>query len=383
MAAEAVDRLCAGLLGNLLGMPSAPAPPPAAAGWPGESPAGWEQAWEATTRSLVGQAGAGFQQGRRVREAAIVLALARQAAAVEPGTLHRIVAERIAIERQDRFACDPDRDFWYFKINHGFWEQLYGIHGFVDPTKMRFTASVRYREAYVDSGFAAALESLILAFARDDGQTITFPGMHFGMSLEAGNHDHETVLRRFSLPSPLRQAVVLGATIGLLGVFDTLFGERRLRFADGSFPKRAAMEGTLRETLGAFARVADRVVFVVPPHLSGLALDGAAVPQECLLVPGGRVHACWAAALQAITGQILARLETDDRVLVITQSAVFAALLGLFLRAAKEAMALGGKQIFFFDLGQVLDSATPELGGIWITRHEVGDPSLFYLTARG
>lgn len=95
------------------------------------------------------------------------------------------------------------------------------------------------------------------------------------------------------------------------------------------------------------------------------------------------MHACWAAALQAITGHILARLETDDRVLVITQSAVFAALLGLFLRAAKEAMALEGKQIFFFDLGQVLDSATPELGGIWITRHEVGDPSLFYLTARG
>ena len=122
MAAEAVDRLCAGLLGNLLGMPSPPAPPPAAAGWPGESPAGWEQAWEATTRSLVGQAGAGFQQGRRVREAAIVLALARQAAAVEPGTLHRIgedTAERldivpaqfrVLVVRRPKYGCRSCQD---------------------------------------------------------------------------------------------------------------------------------------------------------------------------------------------------------------------------------------------------------------------------------
>lgn len=203
------------------------------------------------------------------------------------------------------------------------------------------------------------------------------------MSLEAGNHDHELVLQRFSFQAPPLQAIALGTTIGLLSVFDTLFGERRLRFADGSFPKRAAMEGTLRETLRAFTRVADRVVFVVPPHLSGLTLDGVTVPQECLLVPGGRVHACWAAALLAITRHILTRLETDDRVLVITQSAVFAALLGLFLRVAKEATAPAGKQIFFFDLGQVLDSATPESGGVWITRHRVGDPSLFRLTGSG
>lgn len=383
MAAGVVDRLCAGLLGNLLGMPPPRTRPLAAAGWPGELPAEWERAWEATTRSLVGQAGSGFQKCRRVREAALASALARQAAAVEPGTLHHIVAQRITIERQDRFACDPDRDFWYFKINHGFWEQLYGIHGVVDLTKMRFSTPARYREAYVDSGFAAALESLILTLARDDGQTITFPGMHFGMSLEAGNHDHELVLQRFSFQAPPLQAIALGTTIGLLSVFDTLFGERRLRFADGSFPKRAAMEGTLRETLRAFARAADRVVFVVPPHLSGLTLDGVTVPQECLLVPGGRVHACWAAALLAITRHILTRLETDDRVLVITQSAVFAALLGLFLRVAKEATAPAGKQIFFFDLGQVLDSATPESGGVWITRHRVGDPSLFRLTGSG
>jgi len=66
---------------------------------------------------------------------------------------------------------------------------------------------------------------------------------------------------------------------------------------------------------------------------------------------------------------------------VITQSAVFAGLLGLFLRQAKALLPPGPKRIFFFDLGQVIDSATPGSGGVWISRHSVLDPALFQVVA--
>jgi hypothetical protein len=367
------------MLGDLLAAGFTPDPLPIPSGWPEHPEAGWEAMWEEQTRAAVRQAGWEFQHRRVVREGELTRGLARHAAAVRPETLQRIVVERIVIEPQDRFAYDPTADFWYFKINHGYWEQLYGIHGVAEPVTRRVKAPAAYREAYADSGFSLALESLIVRQARDDGRTLSFPRLEFGVSLEAGNHDHETVLRRFPDQPPALQTVALGTTIGLLGTFDTLFGERTLRFADGSFPKRAAVGGTLRETLTAFAQASDRVVFVVPPHLRGLRLRVPAIPQECLPVPGRTVHQCWAAALYATCRHVLARLRTDDRVMVITQSAVFAALLGLFLRQAKENLLSGTKRISFFDLGQVIDSATPGAGGVWIHRHAVHDPNLFHV----
>lgn len=383
MEDESLDRSCRELLGDLLAPGCVPDPMPAAPGWPECPEAGWEAIWEEQTRAAVRRAGAALCERRVAREVALAGCLARHAAAVRPESLHRIVGERIAIEPQDRFACAPAADFWYFKINHGYWEQLYGIHGAADPVTRRFTDPAGYRAAYAESGFSLALESLIIRQAQDDGHTVSFPGLEFGMSLEAGNHDHETVLRRFPDQPPKLQTIALGATIGLLGTFDTLLGPRRLRFADGSFPKRAAVGGTLRETLSSFARAADRIVFVVPPHLRGLRLDVTGVPQECLPVPGRTVHQAWAAALHATSRHVLTRLQADDRVVVITQSAVFAALLALFLRQAKDAVLPATKRVFFFDLGQVIDSATPGSGGVWISRHTVHDPALFQVTDAG
>jgi hypothetical protein len=380
---DALDRSCRELLGGLLAAGCAPDPMPAAPGWPEHPQAGWEAIWEEQTRAAVQRAGAALCEQRAVREATLAGWLAHHAAAVRPESLHRIVGERIAIEPQDRFACDPATDFWYFKINHGYWEQLYGIHGSADPVTRRFADPAAYREAYAESGFSLALESLMARQAQDDGHTLSFPGIAFGMSLEAGNHDHATVLRRFPDQPSTLQRIPLGATIGLLGTFDTLFGPRQLRFADGSFPKRAAVGGTLRDTLSSFARAADRIVFVVPLHLRGIRLDVTGVPQECLPVPSRTVHQAWAAALLATCRHVFARLQRDDRVLVITQSAVFAALLALFLRQAKAALLPSTKRIFFFDLGQVIDSATPGSGGVWISRNAVHDATLFQVTDAG
>ena len=383
MGQHDLDRSCREMIGELLISGWVPDPMPVPPGWPECPEAGWETIWAEQTRDAVRLAGTAFLDRRAARETDLAAGLTRHAAAVRPDTLHRIVGGRIVIEPQDRFICDPDSDFWYFKINHGYWEQLYGIHGDPDPLTRRFTASAPYRQAYSESAFSLALETLVVRQVRDDGRALSFPGVHFGMSLEAGNHDHDTVLRRFPAQPPALQMIPLGAAIGLLGTFDTLFGERLLRFADGSFPKRAAVGGSLRQTLSAFTRAADRVVFVVPPHLRGLRLDVPGVPQESLPVPGRTVHQCWAAALNATCRHVIERLRTDDRIVVITQSAVFAGLLALFLRQAKGMLLPGTKRVFFFDLGQVIDSATPDSGGVWISRHAVHDPDLFQLVDPG
>ena len=350
---------------------------PAVAGWPSAVEAGWEDAWENATSALLDQAGPDFHVHCSLRGAALGRALDAQSAQLNAQTFHDCVTDRLQIQSRTHFECDPDRDFWYFKINHGYWEQLFRIFGTYDASKMRVPDAAPFRHAYVDSGFTFVLEALMLRLARVQARRVSFPDVYFGFSLQAGSESHETLLEGFPSRPVMAQRIPLGAAIGLFAVFGSVFGDCRITLEDGSFPKRAAMAGTLRETLLGFARHADRILFVVPPHLQGVTLTGVDTPQETLVLPGTRVHECWAAALWSVGREIFQRLETDERVMVITQSAVFAAMLGLFLRAAKHALGLEHRRIFFLDLGQVLDSAAPTRGGPWITRYEVGDPSLF------
>jgi hypothetical protein len=63
----------------------------------------------------------------------------------------------------------------------------------------------------------------------------------------------------------------------------------------------------------------------------------------------------------------------------MTQSAVFSALLGLFLADARRRLPLPGTVLRYFDLGQALDVAAPNAGGPWVRRNLVRDSSLFHL----
>ena len=74
---------------------------------------------------------------------------------------------------------------------------------------------------------------------------------------------------------------------------------------------------------------------------------------------------------------LLGRLAEDGRLLVITQSAVFSALLGCFLVEARRRLLPAGNRLRFFDLGQVLDVAAPEAGGRWTRLFARGDTGLF------
>lgn len=377
MMGDAFDRWFGETLSELLRIRRPFALPRTITGWPETPRPGWEAVWETATRALVAEASPEFRQDSQVRGDALGRALDEASARIDATTFHSVVAAKLRVEHQDRFDCAPDEDFWYLKINHGYWEQLFRIFGTPDPVKMRVRSAEYWRWAYIDTGFAFALEALIARYARLDAGTLSFPGMHFGFNLMNGSDSHETLVENFLSSDQATQVILQGATIGLTATFESLYGPCRLALADGSFPKRAAMEGSLRETLYGFAAHSDRIFFVVPPHLKGITLEGVDIPQETLLVPGERVHECWAAALWAVGRRVFEQLETNARVMIITQSAVFSALLGLFLRAAKDALQTRGRQLFFFDLGQALDSATPASGGLWIKKYEVKDLSLF------
>jgi hypothetical protein len=226
-----------------------------------------------------------------------------------------------------------------------------------------------------------AVDVVIRRAVSDDGSVIRFPQTHFGVSLANGNSEHADVLADLPSNEFLRQ-VVLGAAIGVTAYFNSLFGLRRLSFCEGSFPKQGLRTGLLHGCLHSFLAQADRVIFVIPPHLKGVRIAGTNVPHEYIFISGSMVHESWIVSLYVTVSQILQRVAVEGRVLVITQSAVFSALLGLFLQSAKNAVVPQGT-IHFFDLGQVTDIVNPLAGGPWVKNYPPADQNLFTLGEGG
>ena len=337
------------------------------------------EAWPANTARLVAAAGAGHWQRRRDREGRLREALATIAPEVSATTLASFAAARITIDPVPDLHEFDSADLCYVKINHGFWEQLYALFGEREAARMRIVDPRRFHARYVASAFADALAAATAAIARPDGPRLGFDGVLLGASLDNGTLDHDAILAGFPSRTAADQRIFLGAAIGLTAWWESLFPGLRPAFCDGSFPKRGLATGRLRQTLAWAADRSDRIVFVVPPHLARIRLADTTLPQESVLVPAKSVHESWIDCLHATAGHVLARLATDGRVLVITQSAVFSALLGFFLADARRRLPLPDTCLRYFDLGQALDVAAPDTGGRWVRRNQAGDESLFHL----
>ena len=333
--------------------------------------------WPAETARLVAAAGPGYWRRRQDRETRLAAELAAVAPLVTAESLPAFAVERLDIAAPPDFTSLGDSDLGYVKINHGLWEHIYWMFGAEDFERMRALDFSWLPARYVETGFLDGLATAIGRVTAPAGSALRFQGLHFGVSLASGTHDHPEVLRGFAARTPEQKRIVMGAAIGLTAWWQMLFPGLRPAFSDGSFPKRGLATGELRTTLAWAAARSDLVLFVVPPHLAAIRLADVSTPQETVLVPQKTIHESWAACLHATAGQILGRLAAHGRVLVITQSAVFSALLGLFLADAKRRLLPAASRLAYFDLGQVLDIATPEVGGHWVRTHAQGDSSLF------
>lgn len=365
------DDLCAEFLGQVFDLD-----PPRARLRPGAV-----EQWPAETARLVAAAGPGCGRRRQDREARLAAHLEAIAPLVTAESLPAFVADRLDIAAVPDFASLADAELGYVKINHGFWEQLYALFGRPDAERMRIQDPARFRAQYVESGFLDALAVALGRVARPEAGRLRFPGMQLGVSLASGSHDHPELLARFAERPAGRRSIVMGAAIGLVSWWETLFPGLQPAFCDGSFPKRGLATGALQAALEAAAARSERIVFVVPPHLATIRLAGVGIPQETVLVPPTTVHESWAACLAATAGHVLARLAADGRVLVITQSAVFSAVLGAFLLDARRRLLPADARLRFFDLGQALDVAAPAAGGPWARQQETGGRDLFHLAA--
>ena len=321
------------------------------------------------TRRIVAAKGAVAAGRRRDRERRLAAALADTAALVDDATLVDFAAARIPVAPVPAFRADADG--CYVKINHGFWEHLYALFAPYDAGRMRITDPSGLRGMYVESGFLDALAAACRAWAA--GGAARFSRPLFGVSLVAGTRDHGDVLATFAAREADHRRVIMGAAIGLVSWWDTILQGARPGFHDGSFPKRGLQSGALAAALGAATADAARVVFVVPPHLSAVRLVGCRALQETLTVPATAIHESWATCLHATVGHLLGRLAEERSLVVITQSAVFSALLGLCLDEAKRALVGPAARLHFFDLGQALDVAAPAAGGEWARRRAVQD----------
>ena len=332
-----------------------------------------EARWLAETTSVIKRTG----RDNRL-DLALNDAVGEVAPQVAGDTVLDFVAGRLDITPAIRFSPDG-RDLIYIKINHGFWESMHWTHAPAhDPDRMRTYRPGTDRRRYMTCGFCDGLAALIRRAATVDAATVRFDHVSFGFSLRNGSARHPQVVATFAEATPNAWLVTTGAAIGVTAFFNALFGPHKLYFSDGSFPKDGLKTGALRETLLDFAGVSDRIVFVVPPHLKGIRLDGATTPQEVIFVSVTTVHEAWIATLQAMARHILERFATDDAVMVITQSGVFSAMLGLYLKQAKDEL-YPDKRLYVFDLGQALDIANPQAAGPYLARADIRDTTLFYI----
>ncbi len=303
-------------------------------------------------------------------QAARQAALQRDLATAAGEEARALTAERIrqryCIETRQYCRPDFDSDIFNVKINHGFWEQYFVItaDGYI-PEIMRPVVKKTYVESYIDSFFCDALKLAIdRSMQRGDGAA-GFGPIDFGFSFNAGGQTHEHMLVRLG-DRQVTELIPRGVYAGSQAWFRQWGGTDRLNFSDGSFAKIGLVKGRLAETLQLSASVSDEVVFCVPPHLEKIRLlEAGQVPQSVLLLSGTLVHHVWPLMLSGVAGELVARLKEGRTITVLVQAAVFSALLGLFVSLCKRALNLPGR-IYFFDLGQAMDVASPDTAGQWV-----------------
>lgn len=277
------------------------------------------------------------------------------------------IERRFHIERPP--AAEPDGDLVRFKINHGYWEQLFMVlHDGYVADLMRPTAKQACHGRYVASRFNEALLGLVEAQRAAEESRFRLAAGEFGMSFGSGNFWHDGWLAPQVGWEGEGLRITRGVYAGARLFLSQLGDPDSAAFVDGAYAKQGLLDGSLAGQLQRLGERADRVLFCVPPHLAGLHLTRVARNKQAVLHLSGRlVHESWPMTLAGVGGPILKQLARGEAVAVFVQAAVFSALLGLYLQLAKRELGLPGR-LYYLDLGQALDAACPEGGGRWALR---------------
>ncbi len=257
---------------------------------------------------------------------------------------------------------------YFIKINHGFWEQILRIGWRKKPEEIgRPIAPGHYRRIYINTCFTQALIEGMRSCATITDQNIRFDTIDFGFSLNNGMLTHREILDGFETLSEEDRIIGRGAIGGLLAFMERGLGMTSGRFMDGGFPKLTFQSGKLAAMIERCTYQFDRIVYVVPPHLQNIrTATGRDIAQTVYQISGNKLLLSWLPTLYLTAQGISQMLTAGEKVLVITQSAVFSAMLGLYLHDLGKLFDATNLPISFLDLGQVLDMANPISAAGWV-----------------
>jgi len=103
------------------------------------------------------------------------------------------IQRRTRVTKNNPTSLPPEGDTVLMKVNHGFWEQVFLIaHDGYDPIITRPTAKRGFQNSYLESRFLDAIVGFARPHVRLEGSILSFDGIQFGFSYNAGdlwNHE--------------------------------------------------------------------------------------------------------------------------------------------------------------------------------------------------
>lgn len=272
-----------------------------------------------------------------------------------------------------------EEDYFYVKINHGFWEHIAEIGMYVHGLPYYCANLTDKLEKYQVLYSRLMLRGLSTLLAPCLRAPAAVGSLDFAISYTEGRRSNAEVLAAPGRLAPTTR----GAIVGAMAWVEALAGDRPAFLSDGGMPRRIVEDGSITVTMGRLIQASDAVVFVVPAHLAGIALVQPGPPTHVIIQPRYRTFAVWPTLLAALTGRILALTVRYQRVTVFIQAGVFAPFLGAILARLRQMDSRPTASVLrFFDLGQVLDLAArgephagyAARGGVGLPEADTGFP---------
>ncbi len=275
--------------------------------------------------------------------------------------LKAAVNKQFEVSLQSMLTTAQFKNYIFTKINHGYWEHFLSIYA--QPFESR-SAKEEFRKldkSVFDSSYSASGMDGTLAFLIGDalGKKAWRCGgdtegvLRLAISYSAGERTFSDTLNR-----PLHP-ISRAAMAGSLAFFNSITKTKPVVLGDGSEAKKLIDDRELKLFAAKFINDASAVLFVVPPHLKDIVVPGIKGRVYKMIIPRKFAHETWRVTLPVFISVVQRLVGIHDKLTILTQSAVLAPILGLILPQIFGDTE-GNLSIRFFDLGRVLDVASPE-----------------------
>ena len=254
----------------------------------------------------------------------------------------------------------------YPKLNHGYWELItgralrrLGLDGLRDIPEFIGADSM------FDEFLAVTLRA---SQARRGEPAGSLMSDRFSLGLGYGNGDRPSTRERYAAGlTPVSR----GAMLGALAFLKTATGAEAFQCSDGAFPKRLIWEGTVHAFIERACACSDAIVFIGPPHLSGIRVRDSGIDSFHLMPPQNSVYRQWPAVTAYLIGRLAEIADAFPRVTILAQAAAVTGPLGFLVDMMQPAE--DGRELRYFDMGQALDIATLEHApaGLWLQAQNV------------